>query len=230
MDVFLLAAASALWLGVLTSISPCPLAGNIAAISFIGRKVSQTRQVLLVGLLYAVGRLISYLGLGVAVVGGMLSVPGLSYFLQHHMNQVLGPLLIVAGVMLLGVFKFSFGSVAPGEKFQARVERAGLWGALLMGLVFALSFCPVSAALFFGSLIPLSVEHNSAILFPALYGIGTSLPVVLCALVMAFSAHSIGKVFNRLTQVELWVRKITAVVLIVVGVYYTLVYIFGLDI
>ena len=230
MDGFVLAAAGAVWLGVLTSISPCPLAGNIAAVSFIGRKVGHTRQVLLAGLFYSLGRLVSYMGLGIIVVAGLLSIPGLSFFLQNRMNQLLGPLLIVVGVILLGLFRFSFGVRASGEKMQARVEKAGLWGAGLMGLVFALSFCPVSAALFFGSLIPLSVEHESSVFFPALYGLGTALPVILCAIVIAFSAQSIGKWFNRLTQVEKWIRIVAAVVLIVVGIYYSLIYIFRLDI
>ena len=230
MDTFLLAAASALWLGVLTSVSPCPLAGNIAAISFIGRRVGSTRQVLLAGLFYALGRLVTYLILGIVTVAGLLSIPGLSFFLQNRMNTFLGPILIVVGVILLGAFKFSFGLQSSGEKMQARVEKAGLWGAGLMGLVFALSFCPVTAALFFGSLIPLSVEHGSKVLFPSLYGLGTSLPVILCALVIAFSAQSVGKLFARLTKIELWARRITAVVFILVGVYYSLIYIFHFDI
>ena len=230
MDAFLLGAASAVWLGILTSVSPCPLATNIAAVSFIGRRVDNTRRVLMAGLLYSLGRLLSYLVLGVLVVAGLLAIPGLSIFLQDSMNKFLGPLLIVVGLVLLGLFKFGGGLSFGTERLQKRAEKAGLWGALMLGLVFALSFCPVSAALFFGSLIPLAVEHNSSVLFPSLYGIGTALPVIACATVLAFSARSIGTFFNRLSKFELWFRRVTGIVFVLVGIYQSLIYIFGLNI
>lgn len=226
MDGFTLAVGSALWLGILTSISPCPLASNIAAVSFIGRRAGNTRHVLLAGVFYAVGRLLSYVGLAVIVVAGLLSIPGLAFFLQNSMNKILGPLLIVVGLVLVGAFRFTVSWLPNTGKLQARAERSGLLGAGLLGLVFALSFCPVSAALFFGSLIPLSVEHGSRVLIPSVYGLGTALPVVLSAAVLAFAAGSFGRFFARMTQVELWLRRITGAVFILVGAYYTLVYIF----
>jgi len=227
MDAFLLGAGTAVWLGILTSISPCPLATNIAAVSFVGRRVGDTWGVLLAGLIYALGRLISYVAIGALVVTGLLSMSGLSMFLQEWMNKAIGPLLIVVGVLLLGVFKFGSGLSVGGERIQRRAEKAGLWGALLLGLVFALSFCPVSAALFFGSLIPLATEHSSRVLYPSLYGIGTALPVIACAVVLAFSAKSVGTFFDRLTRFELWFRRVTGVVFILVGIYQTLTYVFG---
>ena len=218
----------ALWLGILTSISPCPLATNITAISFIGKQLGNAQQVLVSGLFYTIGRMITYFGLSIFLVAGILSIPELSNFLQRYMNKLLGPLLILVGMFLLELLQFgSFGPVA-GQRVQERAGKAGIWGAGLLGIVFALSFCPVSAALFFGSLIPLSVKHESSFLLPSLYGIGTGLPVSIFAVLVAFGARSVAAAFNKLTRVEYWVRRITGIIFILVGVYYSLTYIFGL--
>lgn len=228
MDALFLRAASALWLGILTSISPCPLATNIAAISFIGKRVGSGRHVFLSGFFYTLGRMITYLVLGVFVVAGVLSIPGLSYFLQKYMNKLLGPLLIIVGMVLLELIRLNIsGGSMAGEKMKKHAEKGGIWGAGLLGIVFALSFCPVSAALFFGSLIPLSVKHRSSIMLPSLYGIGTGLPVILFAILIALGARAVGKAFNKLTQIEWWVRRITGGIFIAVGIYYSLTYIFG---
>ena len=137
---------SALWLGILTSISPCPLATNIAAISYIGRRVDSTRQLFLTGLLYTLGRTLAYLGLAVILVATALSVPQIAMFLEKYMHLVLGPILILVGMLLLGLIQFSTSGSGVSEKMQQRVDALGIWGALLLGLVFALSFCPSSAA------------------------------------------------------------------------------------
>ena len=229
MDPFILAAASACWLGILTSISPCPLATNIAAISYIGKRVGTPKKVLFSGLLYTLGRMLTYLILGVLIVAGMLSVPDLAYFLQKYMNTFLGPILVLVGMFLLGLIRLNFSVSGISEQMQNRAEKYGIWGAGLLGFLFALSFCPISAALFFGSLIPLAVQHESRVLMPTIYGIGTALPVFAFAILVALGARSIGKAFNKLTQIELWARHITGVIFIVVGIYYLLVYIFHVD-
>jgi len=230
MEPYLLALGSAVWLGVLTSISPCPLATNIAAISYIGKRVDSTRRIFIAGIIYTFGRMLTYLLLGIILVASVLSIPDLSYFLQEYINIFLGPLLIVTGVFLLGLFKFSLSGGGVSEKMQARVDRMGLWGAGLLGFLFALSFCPVSAALFFGSLIPLAVKHESHFLMPVLYGIGTALPVFVFAILIAMGTRFVGTVFNRLTQFEIWARRLTGVIFILVGIYYSLIYIFKLPI
>lgn len=223
----LLGLSTALWLGILTSISPCPLATNIAAISFIGKQVGNTRQVILSGLIYTLGRMIAYLLVGVVVVVGILSIPGISNFLQEYMNKILGPLLILVGIILLGLIKAIWSNMVGSEWVQSKTEKNGIWGAGLLGVVFALSFCPVSAALFFGSLIPLSVGVGSTIAYPLIYGIGTGLPVILFAILFAYGTQAVGKAYNRLRQIEYWARRITGVIFIIVGIYYTLTYTFG---
>ena len=210
---------SAFWLGILTSISPCPLATNIAAVSFISRNLGSSRKVLWSGLLYAAGRMLTYVAIAVLAVASLLSLPEVSFFLESNMHKIIGPLLIVVGIVLLDVLPISFSASFAGNSLQEKAGKWGLWGSGLLGIIFALTFCPLSAALFFGSLIPLAIDGKSAVMMPSIYGLGTALPVVAFALVMVFSVKSIGKIFDKLTEIEKWVRKLTAVIFIGAGIY-----------
>lgn len=222
---FLLALASAFWLGILTSISPCPLATNIAAISFVGRRIGSTSKVLLAGLLYTGGRALTYLILGILLISSLLSAPGLSYLLQRYMNKVLGPVLILVGMVLVELLSLNVRGSGVSDKTQKRAESLGIYGALLLGILFALSFCPVSAALFFGSLVPLALKYRSSVLFPTMYGLATGLPVLVFAFLIAQGAQRVGTAYNRLVAFEKWARRGTGVLFIVVGIYYCFCYI-----
>lgn len=226
MSEFLVGMATAFWLGILTSISPCPLATNIVAISFIGRRVENPRHVLLSGALYALGRSLTYLLLGILLVTALLSAPYLSHWLQKYMNKILGPVLILVGMFLLDLLRFSLSGPGISDTMRGRVEKMGLAGAGLLGILFALSFCPVSAALFFGSLIPIAVKSSSGILLPSLYGIGTALPVVLFAILITLGISSVERIFNQIVGVEQIARRITGLVFVGVGIYFSLAYIF----
>jgi len=226
MSEFLVGTATALWLGVLTSISPCPLATNIAAISFIGRRVDNPRHVLLSGALYTLGRSLTYLLLGILLVSALLSAPYLSHWLQKYMNKILGPILVLVGMFLLDLLRFNLSGSGMSDTMRSRVEKMGLGGAGLLGILFALSFCPVSAALFFGSLIPIAVKSGSGIFLPILYGIGTGLPVLLFATVIAFGIGSAGRIFDRITRIEQVARRVTGLVFVGIGIYFSLTYIF----
>lgn len=219
MHSFYLDIFSAFWLGILTSISPCPLATNIAAVSFISRNLGSSKKVLWRGLLYAAGRMLTYVAIAVLAVASLLSLPEVSFFLETNMHKIIGPLLIVVGIILLDVLPFTFSASLVGSSLQEKAGKWGLWGSGILGVVFALTFCPLSAALFFGSLIPLAIDGKSAVLMPSVYGLGTALPVISFAFVMAFGVKSIGRVFDKLTQIEKWVRKLTAVVFIGAGLY-----------
>jgi len=220
------AALSALWFGILTSISPCPLATNITAISFVGRRTGSPRGILLSGLLYTIGRALVYTTIGVLLVMSLLSAPTVSLTLQVWMNKLLGPILILAGMVMLGLLRVSLRGRGMSQRLQQQVERRGLLGALGLGALFALSFCPVSATLFFGSLLPLAVKHGSGILLPFVYGIGTAIPVVVFAIVLAFGARWLGKLFERVTRVERGMRTVTGLVFIGVGFYLSLVHVY----
>jgi len=220
----LVGAGSALWLGLLTSISPCPLATNVAAISYLGRGVDQPGRVLCGGVLYIAGRAAAYVTLGLILVTGLMSMPEASRFLQLHMNRILGPVLIVAGVLLLEVLRPILPGLGRfGERLRQRLAGRGVWGAAPLGALFALSFCPVSAALFFGSLVPLALQLESPLLLPVLYGVGTALPVVVFALLIAFGTRFVAQAFGRVAVAERWIRRLTGVTFIGVGLYLTLI-------
>lgn len=226
MDSSLVAAGTALWLGLLTSVSPCPLASNIAAISYIGKGIANPRRVLAAGALYTLGRVLAYALLGSLLVASLASVVSVSNSLQRYMNQLLGPVLILAGLFLLELLNWRSRGGGISESLQRRADRWGLWGAVALGALFALSFCPVSAALFFGSLIPLAMRSGGSLIMPSIYGVGTGVPVLVFALLVAFGAQALSEAFSRITRLELWARRVTGVVFILVGVYYTLNYVF----
>jgi len=207
------------WLGLLTSISPCPLATNLAALGFVSREVARPGAVVVSGLLYTLGRALAYLLIAVAVVSGLLAIPATSYFLQHHLHQLLGPLLVVVGAILLDLVPLPVPTNRLGLWTAERAQRWGWFAALALGFVFALSFCPVSAALYFGALIPLCVKSGFYLPYPLIYGIGTAVPVVAIAFALARGANAAGAWLNRLSQMEKAFRVGTGVLLTGLGIY-----------
>lgn len=247
MVTFALYIGTALYLGILTSISPCPLATNIAAISYIGRKVDNSRAVIHAGLLYTLGRCLLYLLLAVILTKTALSIPAASVFLQKYMHLVLGPVFMMLGMLLVGLISVGLGGPKMSEKMQQRVDAMGIWGALLLGVLFALTFCPTSATWFFGLLtltmgseagaiesvlgrlgvtLPTETISGGTFLLPVVYGVGTALPVLLVAFFLAYSANLVGSTYNVLAKVEWWARMTTGWIFILVGAYFSLHYIF----
>lgn len=226
MESLVLAIASAFWLGLLTSISPCPLATNIAAISFVGRDAGRTSRVLMAGSLYAAGRVIAYAMIGALVVASILSAPGASIWLQRNISLFVGPLLVLVAMVLLGLIELPVSAGSGMNRLRERIQKMGLAGAVLLGLLFALSFCPVSAALFFGSLIPLAIANESSLLLPAVYGIGTGVPVIVFAVALSLGAKSLGFLFQKVTATEQKIRLITGIVILLIGIWLTLQHVF----
>jgi cytochrome c biogenesis protein CcdA len=240
---------AALYLGLLTSISPCPLATNIAAISYVGRKVGNTRLVIHAGLLYTLGRCLLYLVLAALLTTTALSIPAVALFLQKYMHLVLGPIFLVLGMFLVGLITISSGGTMMSEGMQRRVDSMGVWGALLLGIFFALSFCPTSAAWFFGLValimgseagaitmvlakvgiaLPEASLPGGSFVLPLVYGIGTAVPVLIVAFLLAYSAKSVAKTYNALSQAEWWARMVTGNIFILIGVWFSLVHVFEL--
>jgi cytochrome c biogenesis protein CcdA len=212
---------TALWLGLLTSISPCPLATNLAATAYLSRRVESRKRAVAGTLAYTLGRVAAYAAIAGLLAAGLASAPGVSQGLQRWMTPILGPLLVLAAMVLLGLislpFQSSFTSQAGAEKWASR----GLFGELVLGFLFALSFCPLSAALFFGSLIPLALGSGRIVLPVTLYGIGTAAPVAGFALVMIFSARAASRLAGGITRLQPWILKATGVVLLLAGLYLT---------
>ena len=228
MTDFLLAAGSAFWLGVLTSISPCPLASNIAAVSLIGHRIQHRWWVVLSGVLYTAGRSFAYAVLGFLAVSAFSALPSVSMFLQVWMNRGLAVLIVLTGLLLLDWLPFHLPTASVSGESARKLERWGLVGVFLMGALFALALCPVSAGLFFGGLVPLAVKVQSPILMPVVFGAGTGLPVVLFAVVIAFAVGRLNEVYLKVQRVEAVARKVTGVALILIGIYILLKYTVGL--
>lgn len=216
------------WLGVLTSISPCPLASNIAALSFVTKELGQTRRALAAGALYAAGRTVTYAILALFIVKSLVTIPHLSLFLQTTVSKLLGPLFVLIGMVLLGLLSLPYwGTAGISQQTASTLKAKGLAGAFALGAVLALAFCPVSAALFFGSLIPLCLTNVSSITIPAVYGVGTALPVLVFAVVVALSTHSVAKAFKAVSAIEVWGHRITGGLFILLGIYLSLTHVFG---
>jgi cytochrome c-type biogenesis protein len=216
---------SALWLGILTSISPCPLATNIAAVSFLSKKVNHPRLVLQSSIAYTIGRMLTYAVLGVVIITSLASVPVTANFLQKYMNKILGPALLIVGLFLLDLIKINIPDFSISQDKQTALVESGVKGSFVLGIIFALSFCPIAAALFFGSLIPLALQSPYGIALPFFYGVGTGIPVVVFALGIAMGIASFSKWFRKTTVLELYMRKITGIIFILVGIYFVWTYI-----
>ncbi len=210
---------SAFILGLMTAISPCPLATNITAIGYISKDIDSQRKVFMNGLVYTLGRAVTYTAIGVLFFFGASQFKFAGFF-QEWGEKLLGPLLVIIGLFMLGVLKLripGIGSIT--EKMESK-SKNGIWGVLLLGVVFALAFCPYSGVLYFGMLMPMTVSSTSGLLLPIVFAVATGIPVIIFSWIIAFSVGSIGKVYNRLKTFELWFRRIIASLFIVVGVYY----------
>lgn len=210
---------SAFVLGLMTAISPCPLATNITAIGFVSKDIDNRNRVFINGLLYTLGRAISYTTIALIIYLGMDQLQFSGYF-QRYGEKVLGPLLIIIGLFMFGVIKLNFPGIS---KLTSNMENKTKWGffdTLLLGMIFALAFCPYSGVLYFGMLIPMTVSSISGLFLPFVFAIATGIPVVLFSWVLAFSIGSVGNIYNRIKLFEIWFRRIVAVLFILVGIYY----------
>ncbi|MCK4994990.1 MAG: sulfite exporter TauE/SafE family protein [Candidatus Omnitrophica bacterium] len=223
----LIVLGTALWLGILTSISPCPLATNIAAVSFLSKKINHPKAVLFAGITYTLGRMIAYAVLGMIIITSLVSIPFMANFLQKYMNKILGPVLVFVGLFLLDIICFNFSGLSISKQRQESLAASGLKGSFVLGMLFAIAFCPISAALFFGSLIPLSLNNTYGIILPFIYGIGTGLPVLVFSFGIAFGISSLSHWFNKMAALEKYTKKITGSIFILVGLYFIWVYIAG---
>jgi len=214
---------AALLLGLLTAISPCPLATNIAALSYVSKKLDSRRYTVLASVLYTAGRMVAYTLIGVLLILIGLSASRVSLFFQDYADKILGPLLIFFGLVMLDVIKFSIFKGRITSAIQERIGDRGLVSSFLLGILFALAFCPYSAILFFGMLIPIALESAGGITFPAIYGLGTGLPVILFAVALSLGVAELGKHMARIQKFEKYFRWFAGVVFMGVGIYYLVI-------
>lgn len=215
---------SAFILGLMTAISPCPLATNITATAFISKNISSKRKVFLSGLLYSLGRGFSYTAIGLILYFGA-SKFHIARFFNQNGEKYLGPLLIIIGLIMLNIINLNFlGKLNFQEKLSEKFKDKGLLGSFLIGIIFALAFCPYSGALFFGMLIPMTIASVDGLYLPIVFAFGTGLPVILFTYLLAFTAGKVGVFYNRITKVEKVMRTIAGVVFIITGLYYVSIF------
>ena len=211
---------SALLLGLMTAISPCPLASNITAMGYISKDIENRNRVFYSGLVYTFGRIVSYTVLAVVLFFGadQLKVSG---FFQQYGEKILGPVLILISLFMLGIIKINFGNLFnPSGSWQNK-KRFSYLNVFLLGLLFALAFCPYSGVLYFGILIPMTIQSAQALYLPVIFAIATGIPVILFAWLLAYTVSGVGKFYNRLKSFEVWFRRIIALLFLLTGLYLT---------
>jgi len=215
---------TAFLLGLMTAISPCPLATNITALAYISKDVENKRTVFLNGLYYTLGRALTYTILGSIIFLGASKFQ-ISRAVQANGEKWIGPLLIVIGIFMLGIIKLPGSSGTILQRFADKVKLGNGWGALFLGMIFALAFCPYSGVLYFGMLMPMVLTQSSGLFLLPDFALATGLPVILLAYVLAFSIGGIGKFYNKIKMFEVWFRRIVAVIFILTGFYFVWIYV-----
>ncbi|MFC2154757.1 aromatic aminobenezylarsenical efflux permease ArsG family transporter [Candidatus Altiarchaeota archaeon] len=214
---------AAFFIGLMTAFSPCPLATNITAVAYISRKIDDSKHTIFVGLAYTFGRMFSYAGLASLIVYVGINNQEIALFLQSYGEKLLGPLLLIIGLVMLEVIKVDFGDGGGRfEKLKEQLSEKGYVGAFLLGAIFALSFCPFSAVLYFGMLIPLALKTNDGVLVPSVFAFATGLPVILSSILLVRSVSTLGVVMKKTQAIEKTVRKVVAIIFLLVGLYYIL--------
>jgi len=215
---------SAFVLGLMTAISPCPLATNITATAFISKNISNKKLVFLSGIIYSLGRSFSYTVIGLVLYFGASKFHVARFFNQNG-EKFLGPLLIVIGLIMLNVIKLNFlGNSSFTETLSEKFKDKGLLGSFLIGIVFALAFCPYSGALFFGMLIPMSIASADGLYLPIVFAFGTGLPVILFTYLLAFAAGKVGVFYTKIAKIEKVMRYVAGIVFILTGMYYIAIF------
>ncbi len=217
---------TAFLLGLATSISPCPLATNITAIAYIGKDIENQRRVFYSGLIYTLGRAITYTAIGLVFFFGASQFK-IAGFLNKYGERIIGPALILIGLFMLDVIRIKFGNTGKlSERIGEKAKSGNFLSVLLMGVLFALAFCPYSGVLYFGMLIPMTISSVKGLYLPIIYAFGTGLPVIIFAYFIAFTVGGIGSLYNKVKTFELWFRRVVAFVFIGVGIYYMSIFLF----
>lgn len=214
---------TAIILGLMTAISPCPLATNITAIGFISKELQNRKRVFINGLVYTLGRVISYTSLALVIFLGASKL-NISLLFQGWGEKILGPLLVIIGLFMLDVIPLKFPGLTDLTSKIGEKNKKSYWSTLLLGMIFALAFCPYSGVLYFAMLIPITVASAHGLYLPVLFAVATGLPVIIFAWLLAFAVGNVGKLYNQIKVFELWFRRVVAIIFIVVGFYYVIIF------
>ncbi|MCB2209187.1 MAG: sulfite exporter TauE/SafE family protein [Bacteroidetes bacterium] len=210
---------TALILGLMTAISPCPLATNITAVAYIGKNLENKHRVFVNGIVYTLGRVFSYTVLAVILIYSADQFAIKSFF-QIYGEKFIGPLMIIIGLFMLNVFKINFPGFSRMTEKMGKKGFGNYWDVFLLGIVFALAFCPYSGVLYFGILIPLTISATEGALLAVVFALATGIPVILFAWLLAYTVSGVSNAYNKVKLFEKWFRKIVALLFIAVGIYY----------
>jgi len=215
---------AAFFIGLMMSFAPCPLATNITAIAYISRKIGDSRHTLLVGTLYSLGRMAAYIALAALIVYSGLNSQAISSFLREYGEMLIGPFLIIMGILVLDLVEIPL----PGgndwlQRLEISLGEKGYAGGFLLGVIFALAFCPFSAVLFFGMLIPIALKTGDALLVPAVFAIATALPVLIISFLLVQGVNRVSGIMSTAQKMEKWIKRVVAAVFLGVGIYYVMI-------
>ena len=174
------------------------------------------------GLLYTAGRIVAYTVLGVVLillVRRGASMFGIQEFIGTWGELLLGPALIVVGLLMLFSHRLNLPTFGFNGSNSEGLKKRGGWGAFLLGVLFAMAFCPTSGMFYFGMLIPMSATAKLGYLLPVIFTIATALPVLVVAWLLAFSMQEVGKFYGWLKGIERWTTIIVGVLFILIGLY-----------
>lgn len=213
---------AAFFIGLMAAISPCPLATNITAIAFISKNLESGVKTIISGISYTLGRMFAYVLIAALIVYVGVNVVDVSILLQTNAELLLGPLLLIIGLVMLEYIKLGSLKIGGGavEKMKVELAQKGYLGAFGLGFVFALAFCPFSAVLYFGMMIPLALSASDAIFIPASFSLATGLPVLVAAVALAQGANIVGKYLGHIQTIEQGVRKFAGLMFVLTGIYY----------
>jgi len=214
---------AAFFIGLMTSISPCPLATNITAIAYISKQINQSKKIFWIGLIYTLGRMLTYVAIASSIIWFGLNTQFIALILQKYGEYFIGPIMIVIGIVMLDLIKIKlWDNNSKLDKIKEKLSKKGYLGSFILGIIFALAFCPFSAVLFFGMLIPLALKVGDGIIIPSIFAFATGLPVIILSLILTYSISKLGTIMHKIQIFEKWTRKIVAIIFVIVGVYYTI--------
>lgn len=210
---------SALVLGLMTAISPCPLATNITAIGYISKDIENRNRVFINGILYTLGRAITYMSIALIIYFGVDQFR-FSGILQQYGEKFLGPILLIIGIFMLGFIRINIKGFDKLTSGFENKKSFNYFDTILLGILFALAFCPYSGILYFGMLVPMTVSSASGLYLPLIFALATGIPVIIFAWILAYAVSGIGTFYNKVKVFEIWFRRVIAIVFIIAGIYY----------
>ena len=210
-------------LGILTAVSPCPMATNITAIGYISKDIENKHSVFKNGIYYTFGRIIVYTLLGFIIIPLLregTNIYGIQKFISKYGELFIGPSLIIIGVFMLISSNLNIPKLGFSFNNSEKIKNKGGFGSLFLGIMFSLAFCPTSGIIYFGMLMPMSASESGGYILPVIFAIATGVPVLIIAWILSYSISRIGSFYQKVSLFQKWLNLIIALLFIIIGIYY----------